>query len=226
MTLSGRPTSSRRSTPIQFSSANNCARRYRAVNERRRSRPKLLRRPRWHRRKHRGRKKKSDINKVITLFTITLGGEMEITAKQVKELREATGAGIMDSKKALEESQGDVEKAVRILREKGLAGAQKKMGRVASEGIVDAYIHLNNRIGVLLEVNWETDFVARNEDYRCIVDDIALYLAASSPLYVSPEDIPENILEVEKEINRARAIKEGKPEQGVDKIVEGRLKTL
>ncbi|OFW55698.1 MAG: translation elongation factor Ts [Candidatus Solincola sediminis] len=149
---------------------------------------------------------------------------MEITAKQVKELREATGAGIMDSKKALEESQGDVEKAVRILREKGLAGAQKKMGRVASEGIVDAYIHLNNRIGVLLEVNCETDFVARNETFRCMVHDIALHIAASSPLYVSPEDIPENILEVEKEINRARAIKEGKPEQVVDKIVEGRLK--
>ncbi|OFW69522.1 MAG: translation elongation factor Ts, partial [Actinobacteria bacterium RBG_19FT_COMBO_54_7] len=146
------------------------------------------------------------------------------TAKQVKELREATGAGIMDSKKALEESQGDVEKAVRILREKGLAGAQKKMGRVASEGIVDAYIHLNNRIGVLLEVNCETDFVARNETFRCMVHDIALHIAASSPLYVSPEDIPENILEVEKEINRARAIKEGKPEQVVDKIVEGRLK--
>jgi elongation factor Ts len=149
---------------------------------------------------------------------------MEITAKQVKELREATGAGIMDSKKALEESQGDVEKAIRILREKGLAGAQKKMGRVAADGIIDAYIHLNNRIGVLLEVNCETDFVARNETFRAMVHDIALHIAAARPLYVSSEDIPENVLEVEREINRTRALKEGKPENVVDKIVEGRMK--
>ncbi len=149
---------------------------------------------------------------------------MEITAKQVKELRQATGAGIMDSKKALEESQGDVEKAIRILREKGLAGAQKKMGRVAADGIIDAYIHLNNRIGVLLEVNCETDFVARNETFRAMVHDIALHIAAARPLYVSAEDIPENVLEVEKEINRTRALKEGKPENVLDKIVEGRMK--
>ncbi len=149
---------------------------------------------------------------------------MEITAKQVKELRQATGAGIMDSKKALEESQGDVEKAIRILREKGLAGAQKKMGRIAADGIIDAYIHLNNRIGVLLEVNCETDFVARNETFRAMVHDIALHIAAARPLYVSAEDIPENVLEVEREINRTRALKEGKPENVVDKIVEGRMK--
>ena len=149
---------------------------------------------------------------------------MEITAKQVKELREATGAGIMDSKKALEESQGDIEKAIRILREKGLAGAQKKMGRVASEGIIDAYIHLNSRVGVLLEVNCETDFVARNEAFKTLVHDIALHIAASRPLYVSEEDVPEEVLEVEREINRTRALKEGKPEKVVDKIAEGRMK--
>jgi elongation factor Ts len=148
---------------------------------------------------------------------------MEINAAQVKELRETTGAGIMDCKKALQESQGDVEKALRILREKGLAGAQKKAGRIAADGIIDAYIHLNNRIGVLLEVNCETDFVARNETFRALVHDIAMHIAASKPLYVSSEDIPEEVLEQEREINRSRALKEGKPEKVVDKIVEGRM---
>lgn len=149
---------------------------------------------------------------------------MVINANQVKELREATGAGIMDCKKALEEAQGDVDKAIRILREKGLAGAQKKMGRVAADGIIDSYIHLNNRIGVLIEVNCETDFVARNETFRSMVHDIAMHIAAARPLYISAEDIPEDVLEVEREINRTRALKEGKPEKVVDKMVEGRMK--
>ncbi len=149
---------------------------------------------------------------------------MEINAAQVKELRDSTGAGIMDCKKALQEAQGDVDKALRILREKGLAGAQKKAGRSASDGIIDSYIHLNNRIGVLLEVNCETDFVARNETFRAMVHDIAMHIAASSPLFVSPQDIPDDLLEQEREINRNRALKEGKPEKVVDKIVEGRLK--
>lgn len=148
---------------------------------------------------------------------------MEISAAQVKELRESTGAGIMDCKKALQESGGDIEKALRILREKGLAGAQKKAGRATSDGIIDSYIHLNNRIGVLLEVNCETDFVARNEAFRALVHDVAMHIAAAKPLFVSPEDIPEEVLEQEKEINRARALKEGKPEKVVDKIVEGRM---
>jgi elongation factor Ts len=148
---------------------------------------------------------------------------MDINASQVKELREATGAGIMDCKKALQESQGDLDKALRILREKGLAGAQKKAGRIAAEGIIDAYIHLNNRIGVLLEVNCETDFVARNETFRAMVHDVAMHIAAAKPLYISAEDIPEDVLEEEREIYRERALKEGKPEKVVDKIVEGRL---
>jgi len=148
---------------------------------------------------------------------------MDINASQVKELREATGAGIMDCKKALQESQGDMDKALRILREKGLAGAQKKAGRLAAEGIIDAYIHLNNRIGVLLEVNCETDFVARNETFRAMVHDVAMHIAAAKPLYISAEDIPEDVLEEEREIYRERALKEGKPEKVVDKIVEGRL---
>jgi elongation factor Ts len=149
---------------------------------------------------------------------------MEINAAQVKELRESTGAGIMDCKQALQEAGGDVEKATRVLREKGLAGAQKKAGRIAADGMIDAYIHINNRIGVLLEVNCETDFVARNESFRVMVHDIAMHIAAAKPLYVSSEDIPEAVLEEEREINRSRALQEGKPEQVVDKIVEGRLK--
>jgi len=149
---------------------------------------------------------------------------MEINAAQVKALREKTGAGVMDCKKALQEAEGDMEKALRILREKGLAGAKKKAGRSAADGIIDAYIHLNNRVGVLLEVNCETDFVARNETFRSMVHDVAMHIAASAPLYVSAEDIPPEVLEQEKEIYRKRALQEGKPEKVVDKIVEGRLK--
>ncbi|MDY6795923.1 MAG: translation elongation factor Ts [Actinomycetota bacterium] len=149
---------------------------------------------------------------------------MEISTAEVKALREATGAGIMDCKNALKEAEGDREKALRLLREKGLAGAKKKAGRSASNGIIDAYIHLNNRIGVLLEVNCETDFVARNETFRNMVHDVAMHVAASNPLYVSAEDVPEEVLEQEREINKTRALQEGKPEKVVDKIVEGRMK--
>lgn len=149
---------------------------------------------------------------------------MEINAAQVKALRESTGAGIMDCKKALQEAEGDMEKALRILREKGLAGAKKKAGRTTTDGIIDAYIHLNNRIGVLLEVNCETDFVARNDTFRSLVHDIAMHIAAAAPLYVSSEDVPPEVLEQEREIYRKRALQEGKPEKVVDKIVEGRLK--
>jgi elongation factor Ts len=148
---------------------------------------------------------------------------MKIDAAQVKALREATGAGVMDCKKALEEAGGDQEKALRILREKGLAGAKKKAGRTATEGVIDAYIHMNNRVGVLIEVNCETDFVARNEVFRNLVHDLAMHVAASSPLYVSPEDVPLEVLEQEREIQRQRALNEGKPEKVIDKIVEGRL---
>lgn len=149
---------------------------------------------------------------------------MEINAAQVKALREATGAGVMECKKALQEAQGDQEKALRILREKGLAGAKKKAGRSTAEGIIDAYIHMNNRVGVLVEVNCETDFVARNETFRAMVHDVAMHIAASNPLFISTDDIPDELMEQEKEINRNRALKEGKPEKVVDKIVEGRMK--
>ncbi len=149
---------------------------------------------------------------------------MEIDAKQVKSLRDTTGAGIMDCKKALQEAGGDAEKALRILREKGLAEVKKRAGRATTEGVIDAYIHLNNRVGVLIEVNCETDFVARNEQFLSMVHDIAMHIAAASPLYISAEDIPEEVIASEKEIYRTQALNEGKPEKVVEKIVEGRLK--
>jgi len=148
---------------------------------------------------------------------------MNITADMVKQLRERTGAGMMDCKKALQEAQGDMEKAIEVLREKGLAAAAKKAGRIAAEGIVEAYIHGNGRIGVLVEVNCETDFVARNEVFREFVKDIAMQIAATNPLYISREDVPQEFIEKEREILRVAALNEGKPEKIVDKVVEGRL---
>ncbi|WP_026485893.1 translation elongation factor Ts [Caldanaerobius polysaccharolyticus] len=148
---------------------------------------------------------------------------MEITASMVKELRERTGAGMMDCKKALTEAQGDMERAIEILREKGLAAAAKKAGRVAAEGIVTSYIHGGGRIGVLVEVNCETDFVARTEDFKNFVHDIAMQIAAANPQYISREEVPEDVVEKEKEIYRTQAKNEGKPDKVVEKMVEGRL---
>lgn len=148
---------------------------------------------------------------------------MEISAAMVKDLRDRTGAGMMDCKKALVESNGDMDKAVEYLREKGLATAAKKAGRIAAEGIVDAYIHGDGRIGVLVEVNIETDFAAKNKEFREFVKDIAMQIAASKPEYIRREDIPAEVIEREKEILKTQALNEGKPEKVVDKIVEGRL---
>jgi len=148
---------------------------------------------------------------------------MEITAAMVKELRERTGAGMMDCKKALVEANGDAEKAIEILRERGLAKAAKKAGRIASEGIVDAYIHGGGRIGVLVEVNVETDFAAKNEEFRAFVRDIAMQIAAMNPQYVKREDIPAEVIEKEKEILKVQAMNEGKPEHIAEKMVAGRL---
>ncbi len=148
---------------------------------------------------------------------------MVVTAEMVKRLRDRTGAGIMDCKRALVESNGDEEKAIEILREKGLATAAKKAGRITAEGIVDSYIHGDGRIGVLVEVNVETDFAAKNKIFREFVRDIALQIAASKPEYISKEDIPAEVIEKEKEILRNQALNEGKPERIVDKIVEGRI---
>lgn len=145
---------------------------------------------------------------------------MVISAEMVKELREKTGAGMMECKKALEESNGDFEKAVTVLRQKGLASASKKAGRTASEGIISSYIHMD-RIGVLVEVNCETDFVARTEDFRSLVKDIAMHIAAANPVYISREQVPEEVVEKEKEIYRAQI--SGKPAQVIEKIIEGKL---
>lgn len=146
-----------------------------------------------------------------------------ITADLVKQLRERTGAGMMDCKKALTETNGDMEKAGEYLREKGLASAAKKAGRIAAEGLVEAYIHGNGRIGVLVEVNIETDFAAKNDEFKTFVKDIAMQIAASKPEYIKREDVPLDAVDKEKEILRAQALNEGKPEKIVDKMVEGRI---
>jgi len=146
-----------------------------------------------------------------------------ITAAMVKELREKTGAGMMDCKKALTETNGDMEKAIDYLREKGLAAASKKAGRIAAEGLVEAYIHMGGRIGVLVEVNCETDFVAKTDEFKELARDIAMHIAASRPEYVRREDIPEEVLEHERKLYRQIALNEGKPEKIIDKIVEGKI---
>ncbi len=148
----------------------------------------------------------------------------EINAKLVKELREKSGVGMMDCKKALVECEGDIQKAMKYLREKGIAKAEKKTSRKATEGIIESYIHMNGKIGVLLEVNCETDFVARNENFKELAYNIAMHIAASNPKYVSSEEIPGEELDKEKEILRNQYLNEGKPEKIVDKIVEGRIK--
>ena len=146
-----------------------------------------------------------------------------IKASMVKELRTRTGVGMMDCKKALTEANGDMEKAVDILREKGLSKAAKKAGRIAAEGIVGSYIHGNGRIGVLVEVNCETDFVAQTEGFHALVKDIAMQIAAANPLYVSREEVPADVISHEKEVYRQEALNEGKPEKIVDRMVEGRI---
>jgi len=147
----------------------------------------------------------------------------DISAASVKELRERTGAGMMDCKKALVETNGDVAKAGDYLREKGLAAAAKKAGRVTAEGLVESYIHGGGRIGVLVEINCETDFVAKTDEFKALVRDIAMQIAAAKPEYVSREEVPEEILAKEKEILAAQAANEGKPEKIIQKMVEGRI---
>ena len=148
---------------------------------------------------------------------------MAITTEDIKKLREATGAGILDCRNALEQTDSDFDKAVDILREKGLAAAGKRAGREASEGIVELYSHGNGRVGVMVEVNCETDFVGRSEEFRKFAHEVALQIAATSPLYIKEKDIPAAVLEHEEAIARARAKEEGKPENIIPKIVEGTL---
>ena len=149
---------------------------------------------------------------------------MEIGAQQVKELREKTSAGMMDCKNALMEAEGDMERAIQILREKGIAAAPKKAARVVREGLVGHYVHTGGKLGVLVEINCETDFVARTDDFQGLVRDVAMHIAASSPGYTRSEEIPEEEIRKESEIYRKQAQKEGKPDHIADKIVEGRLK--
>ena len=149
---------------------------------------------------------------------------MKITAAMVKELRTATGAGVLDAKKALESSDGDFEKASDILREKGAARAAKRSGREVTEGVIETYAHPGNRVGVMLELNCETDFVARNEQFLQLAHDLALHIAAMSPQYVRIEDVPAEELDREMSVLRAQALAEGKPEKIADKIVAGRIR--
>lgn len=146
-----------------------------------------------------------------------------ISASNVKELRERTGVGMMDCKKALQETNGDIDKAIDFLREKGLANAIKKAGRIAAEGIVESYIHGGGRIGVLIEINCETDFVAKTPEFRSFVRDMAMQVAAANPLYISREDVSQETIEKEKEILSAQAKNEGKPDKIIEKMVEGRI---
>ncbi len=147
----------------------------------------------------------------------------EITAVMVKELREKTGAGIMDCKEALAECGADMDQAIDFLRKKGLATAQKRAGRAMSEGVIESYIHMGGKLGVMVEVNCETDFVAKTDDFKAFARNIAMHIAATGPAGIVPEDVPEDVVLKEKEIYRAQALELGKPEQVVDKIVEGKL---
>jgi elongation factor Ts len=149
---------------------------------------------------------------------------MNITAEMVRKLREETGAGMMDCKSALVESKGDAERAREILRKKGLAAAAKKAGRSTTEGLVGTYVHPGSKIGVLLEIDCETDFVARTDEFQSLVKDVAMHIAASSPLYVSKDQVPQNVIEKEREIYQAQATAQGKPAPVAERIAEGKLK--
>ena len=147
-----------------------------------------------------------------------------ISAAMVKQLREQTGAGIMDCKEALSECSGDVSKAVDCLRKKGLATAAKRAGRATTEGIIESYIHMDSKLGVLVEINCETDFVAKNDDFKEFSKNIAMHITATNPVSIRPEDVPKETIDKEKEIYREQVLEMGKPEKIVDKIVEGKLK--
>jgi len=148
---------------------------------------------------------------------------MKITAGMVKDLRERTGAGMLDCKNALQESEGDMDKAIELLRKKGLAAAAKKAGRVAAEGAVGSYIHAGGKIGVLVEVNCETDFVARTDEFQELIRDIAMHIAAAEPRFVSRDEVTPEVLETERRIYKEQALESGKPENVIERIVEGKL---
>ena len=147
-----------------------------------------------------------------------------ISAATVKQLREKTGAGIMDCKEALSECNGDISNAVDFLRKKGLATAAKRSGRATTEGIIESYIHMDSKLGVLVEINCETDFVAKNDDFKEFAKNIAMHITATNPVSIRPEDVPKETIDKEKEIYRAQVLDMGKPEQIADKIVDGKMK--
>jgi len=149
---------------------------------------------------------------------------LDISASMVKDLRAKTGAGMMDCKEALTDSNGDFEKAVEYLRKKGMSAATKRSSKAAKEGTIASYIHMQGRIGVMVEINCETDFVAKTDDFKAMAKDIAMHIAATNPMYVSPEQIPEDVLAVEKDIYKSQAAAEKKPEKIWDKIIQGKLK--
>jgi elongation factor Ts len=151
---------------------------------------------------------------------------VKITPDMVKRLREITGAGMMDCKRALEETGGDMEKAQELLRQQGLAAAHKRAGKLAAEGVVDAYIHMRGKLGVLIEVNCETDFVANTDEFRQLVRDLAMQVAASDPWWISREDVPEETVQQERKIYEAQAREQGKPDNVVGKIVDGKLEAF
>ncbi|MEA3279045.1 MAG: translation elongation factor Ts [Thermodesulfobacteriota bacterium] len=146
-----------------------------------------------------------------------------ISAGMVKQLREKTGAGIMDCKEALTKCDGDIDRSVDFLRKKGIATAEKRAGRAMTEGVIESYIHMGGKLGVLVEVNCETDFVAKNDDFKEFARNLAMHITATNPVGISPEDIPEEVINKEREIYRAQALEMGKPENIVDKIAEGKL---
>jgi len=151
----------------------------------------------------------------------------DVSAAEVKKLRDLTGAGMMDCKRALQESDGDIEKAIELLREKGLASAAKRAGRAADQGLIDSYIHFNNTVGVLVEVNSETDFVANTDEFRQLVKDIALHIASpAAPQWLTREDVPAQVVEQEEHFARVQAKESGKPDHVIDKIVEGKLRSF
>jgi elongation factor Ts len=148
----------------------------------------------------------------------------EITPQQVKELRDRTGAGMMDCKRALQETGGDVDRAVELLREKGLASVAKRAGRAANQGLIDSYIHFNNTVGVLVELNCETDFVANTDEFRALVKDVALHIASpAAPRWLTRDDVPDDLVAQEEHIARVQAKESGKPDAVIEKIVEGKL---
>lgn len=159
-----------------------------------------------------------------TNVSVRLYAMAEITAKNVKELRDRTGAGMMDCKRALQESGGDMEAAIEWLRRKGAASAEKRAGREAQEGVIESYIHHSRKVGVMLELNCETDFVARTDEFQELARDLAMHIAASDPLAISREDVPEELVERERKVYHGQVLEEGKPEHIAEKIVEGKLR--